>query len=69
MRCSSCPTGIRVLPYWPRERFLELAPKFWVATRARLDPRQLADEVGLIDVPPPMTDAPQEQPASTGDAA
>lgn len=42
---------IRVLPFWPRERFLELAPKFWAATRARLDARQLEAEVGVIDVP------------------
>jgi len=28
---------IRVLPYWPRERFLELCPRDWIATRARLD--------------------------------
>jgi hypothetical protein len=42
---------IRVLPFWPRERFLELAPKFWAETRARLDARQLADEVGVIEVP------------------
>jgi transposase len=43
---------IRVLPYWPRDRFLELAPKFWIATRARIDADQLAKEVGVIDVPP-----------------
>jgi transposase len=43
---------IRVLPYWPRQRFLELAPKFWAATRARIDAGQLAKEIGVIDVPP-----------------
>jgi transposase len=32
---------IRVMPYWPRGRHLELAPKYWAATRARLDPREL----------------------------
>lgn len=42
---------IRVLPFWPRDRFLELAPKFWAETRARLDARQLDAEVGVIDVP------------------
>ena len=42
---------IRVLPFWPRDRFLELAPMFWAATRARLDARQLEAEVGVIDVP------------------
>ena len=29
---------MRVLPYWPKERYLELAPKFWASTRSRLDP-------------------------------
>lgn len=43
---------IRVLPYWPRQRFLELAPKFWAATRSRIDAVQLAKEIGVIDVPP-----------------
>jgi len=43
---------IRVLPYWPRQRFLELAPKFWAATRNRIVVAQLANEVGVIDVPP-----------------
>ncbi len=44
---------IRVMPYWPRDRYLELAPKYWAATRATLDPGQLANEVGPLDVPPP----------------
>jgi hypothetical protein len=43
---------IRVLPYWSRDRYLELAPKFWRATRASLDAEQLARKVGAIDVPP-----------------
>lgn len=42
---------IRVLPHWPRDRFLELAPKFWAATRSRIDADQLAKEVGIVDVP------------------
>ena len=29
---------LRVLPYWPHDRYLELAPQHWLATRARLDP-------------------------------
>lgn len=45
---------IRVLPHWPRDRFLELAPKFWVATRDRIDAAQLAKEVGVVDVPPSL---------------
>jgi transposase len=32
---------IRVLPHWPRDRFLELCPRDWRATRDRLDQRQL----------------------------
>ena len=52
----------RVLPHWPKDRFLELAPKYWGSTRARLAPRQLAAELGPLDVP----DAPpsEQQPAS-----
>lgn len=44
---------IRVLPYWPRERYLELTAKHWTATRSKLDPTQLAAELGVIDVPAP----------------
>lgn len=43
---------IRLLPFWPRDRFLELAPKYWAATRATLDLEQLRRPVGVIDVPP-----------------
>lgn len=42
---------IRVIPHWPRDRYLELAPKYWVTTRATLDPAQLAAELGPLDVP------------------
>jgi transposase len=45
---------IRVLPFWPRDRYLELAPKFWASTRPTIDAAQLAQEVGVIDVPPPV---------------
>jgi hypothetical protein len=31
----------RLLPIWPKARALELAPKYWKATRARLDATQL----------------------------
>jgi hypothetical protein len=44
---------IRLLPYWPRDRYIELAPKYWAATRARLDPKQLERTLGPITVPPP----------------
>jgi transposase len=51
----------RVLPHWPRDRYLELAPKYWAATRARLAPRELALEIGTLTVPPPT---PEEQSAT-----
>ena len=43
----------RVLPHWPRGRFLELCPRDWLATRARLDPAELERELGALTVPPP----------------
>jgi transposase len=43
---------LRVLAHWPKDRYLELAPKFWPATRARLDPSELANEIGPLAVPP-----------------
>ena len=42
----------RVLPLWPRDRYLELAPKNWPATRARLDAAELEAEVGWLTIPP-----------------
>jgi transposase len=41
----------RVLPHWPRDRYLELAPRYWRITRARLDRRELDREVGWLTVP------------------
>jgi transposase len=52
----------RVLAHWPSDRYLELAPKFWAATRARLDPAELAMEIGPLAIPQPL--ATEEQPAS-----
>jgi transposase len=43
--------AMRVLPFWPRDRYLELAPKYWARTRLLLNPRQLQALVGVIDVP------------------
>ena len=43
----------RVLPHWPRERYLELAPRYWLTTRARLNPKQLDQELGPLMVPEP----------------
>lgn len=45
----------RVMPSWPCERYLELAPKFWNATRARIDPVALAQPFGDLVVPPAST--------------
>jgi transposase len=53
---------IRVMPYWPRDRYLELAPKYWAATRARLDPRELELALGHITVP--AASAAEEKPAA-----
>jgi transposase len=47
----------RVLPQWPRERYIELAPKYWAATRARIDAAQLEIEIGWITIPPPPEQA------------
>lgn len=51
----------RVLPHWPRDRYLELAPKYWPSTRTRLDPAQLAAELGPLTIPAP-TSTPEQQP-------
>jgi transposase len=50
---------IHVLPFWPRDRYLELAPKYWTATRAGIPAKQLEVEIGDITVPPPPP--PKEQ--------
>ena len=50
-----------IVPYWPRGRYLELAPKYWRATRARLAPKELELPLGHITVPPPPS---KEQPSS-----
>lgn len=42
---------IRVLCHWPRDRYIELAPKYWAKTRSRLDAAQVAAEYGPLDVP------------------
>ena len=54
----------RVLAHWPRDRYLELAPKYWAATRARLDSGQLAAEIGHLSVPPPLAVPTEEQAAA-----
>lgn len=49
----------RVLPHWPRERYLELAPRYWRITRARLRSEELDREVGWLTIPEPLPTMPQ----------
>ena len=42
---------LRVLPHWPKERLLELAPTRWLVTRSRLNQAQFEAEMGPLDVP------------------
>jgi transposase len=57
---------IRLVPQWPQDRMLELAPLFWARTRARLDADALACEVGIISIPaePLDTSSTTEQQAN-----
>jgi hypothetical protein len=55
---------IRIMPYWPRDRYLELAPAYWAQTRARLDPLELDAELGFITVPPVRLDTAEQAPPS-----
>jgi transposase len=47
----------RTLPQWPSDRYIELAPRYWAATRARIDAAQLEIEIGWITIPPPPEQA------------
>lgn len=42
---------IRVMPYWPRDRYLELAPRYWTRTRAALDVGEMNRPLGHVTVP------------------
>ena len=55
---------IHVMPYWPRARYLELAPAYWAQTRARLDPVELEAELGFVTVPPVLVDTAQQSSPS-----
>jgi transposase len=48
---------LRVLPYWQRDRYLELSPKYWRATRGRLRADELAAPISAFEVPPPLGEA------------
>jgi transposase len=54
----------RVLPHWPRDRYIELAPKYWAITAARLDATELAAEIGPLTAPELATSATKQQPTS-----
>ena len=43
-----------VLPQWPSDRYLELAPRYWRATRARLLDAELEREITWLTIPPPL---------------
>jgi hypothetical protein len=45
---------LRLLPYWPRDRYLELSPKYWRTTRARLNPKELEAPLSSFEIPPPI---------------
>jgi hypothetical protein len=53
-----------VLPHWPRDRYLELVPRYWHLTLPRLDPAQLDQELAWFTIPPPLSLPPPEQPAT-----
>ena len=55
---------IRLMPYWPRKRFLELAPAYWAQTRARLDPTELKAELGFVTVPPAIAGTAEQSSAA-----
>ena len=43
---------MRALPDWPKERYLELSPKHWRATRSNLNPADLDSPLCSFTVPP-----------------
>ena len=55
---------IRVLPHWPRDRFLELAPQNWAITRARFSAAELDAEIGDVTIPGTVA-APAEQQSTS----
>jgi transposase len=51
---------LRVLVHWPKDRYLELTPRHWARTRARLDAKELELPLGSLTVP----ERPAEKTAS-----
>ena len=48
---------LTLLPDWPRDRVLELAPKYWAATRARPETQRRLDDLQLLGRPQPIAKA------------
>jgi len=53
----------RVLPCWPSDRYLELAPRYWRQTRARLVADEIECDVGWLTVPEPPLETAKSTPA------
>jgi transposase len=54
----------RILAHWPKDRHLELAPKYWAQTRARLNAAELDIEMGPLTIPAPLNTVPEQQASS-----
>jgi hypothetical protein len=55
------------MPYWPRDRYLDLAPAYWQQTRARLVLAEIEAELGFITVAPILAETAEQalrRPAS-----
>lgn len=55
----------RVLPCWPSNRYLELAPRYWRQTRARLVADEIECDVGWLTVPEPPLETAKSVAAPT----
>jgi len=45
---------MKVKPFWPRNRFLELTPKYWAQTRKRISENELNSLISEVTVPPTL---------------
>jgi len=52
----------RVVPCWPSDRYLELAPRYWRQTRARLVADEIECDVGWLTVPEPPLETAKSNP-------
>ena len=43
---------MRLLPDWPKARYLELSPKYWRVTRGNFDPAELDSFLCCFTIPP-----------------